>query len=74
MRLSTYYLSTILLITTFCLPAKGTGFRIPPYIQNPSTDRMSILWFSNDNTPGLLTYRRKDAGTLTGSPILVHLE
>ena len=65
MRLSTYYLSTILLITTFCLSAKGTGFRIPPYIQHPSTDRMSILWFSNDNTPGMLTYRRKDAGTPT---------
>jgi len=42
-----------------CWPAFSADFRVFPYIQNPTTASMSILWFSNDDTPGRLTYRQK---------------
>ncbi len=65
MRLSTYCLSTTLLLTTFCLPARAASFRVPPYVQNPAPDGMSIIWFSNDETPGQLTYRAQDTDSET---------
>ena len=65
MRLCTYCLSTTLLLTTFCLPARAASFRVPPYVQNPAPDGMSIIWFSNDETPGQLTYRAQDTDSET---------
>jgi hypothetical protein len=35
----------------------NTEFRVNPYLQNPSTDRMTITWFTNTDEPGELTVR-----------------
>jgi hypothetical protein len=35
--------------------AAGAEFRVLPYLQNPATDAITVVWFSADNTPGILT-------------------
>lgn len=35
--------------------ADNSGFRIQPYLQNPSSDGMLITWFSETSEPGVLT-------------------
>ncbi len=37
--------------------ALGADFRIVPYVQNAATNGATILWFSDAQTPGKLTYR-----------------
>ncbi len=32
-------------------------FRVPPYIQNPASDAMTVVWFSGEDRAGSLTYR-----------------
>jgi len=34
------------------VPVSGSGFRITPYVQNPSTNAMTLIWFSEDDSPG----------------------
>ncbi len=48
------------------------SFRVFPYLQNPGSDAMTILWFSEENSPGQLTYQREGAAaktTITSSPV-----
>jgi hypothetical protein len=59
MRPNAQCLIAIFSIAVFVWPAFSADFRVFPYIQNPTTASMSILWFSNDDTPGRLTYRKK---------------
>ncbi|MGA7305993.1 MAG: hypothetical protein WBW88_14035, partial [Rhodothermales bacterium] len=52
------YHTTLLLY--FCLVCTGTtvgqsDFRIAPYVQNPDFTSMSVIWFSNSSTPGIVT-------------------
>lgn len=42
------------------LAASEAGFRVHPYLQHPTPDGMTLLWFSNAATPGQLTYRKAD--------------
>lgn len=37
------------------MAADNSGFRIQPYLQNPSPDGMLITWFSEAGEPGVLT-------------------
>jgi 3',5'-cyclic AMP phosphodiesterase CpdA len=39
------------------------SFRVFPYLQNPAVDAITILWFSEDNSPGLLSYYQKGSET-----------
>jgi len=32
------------------------GFRVPPYLQHPSETAMTLLWFSEEEVPGRLTF------------------
>ncbi len=43
------------------MPAQD-NFRIYPYLQNPSPDGITIIWFSEDSTSGQLSYRGNDSG------------
>ncbi|MGA7306337.1 MAG: metallophosphoesterase [Rhodothermales bacterium] len=52
------YHTTLLLF--FCLVCTGTtvgqsDFRVAPYVQNPDFTSMSVIWFSNSSTPGIVT-------------------
>ena len=38
------------------------GFRVLPYLQYPAPDAMTILWFSEELTPGQLSWWEKDVG------------
>lgn len=42
-------------------------FRIKPYLQNPSSDAMTIMWFSTSNHPGELTV--EGVGSFKSDPI-----
>ena len=72
MRPNAQCLIAIFSIAVFVWPAFSADFRVFPYIQNPTTASMSILWFSNDDTPGRLTYRKKGTSndtTIVSIPI-----
>jgi len=53
-----------LLIFSSILPAQDK-FRIFPYLQNPDIDAITILWFSEENSPGLLSWWKKGTATKT---------
>ncbi|MFC1508898.1 metallophosphoesterase [Candidatus Omnitrophota bacterium] len=65
----------LFMIVLFFLPGIGingeqNAFRVPPYLQNPAPDAMTVLWFTGEPDPGHLTYK-DDSGTettLTSSP------
>lgn len=40
--------------------AAGARFRVHPYLQNPRTDGVTVLWLSDSNDPGTLTCFRGD--------------
>ena len=52
---------TLLLSCVFCItqahPSPASDFRVPPYLQNPTSDGMTLIWFSNSDTPGQLEVR-----------------
>jgi len=37
--------------------------RVNPYLQNPATDAMTIMWFTQENTPGTVTVNLPGGGT-----------
>ena len=43
----------LLVIGIVCLPCRG-GFRIRPFLQNPSPTAMTVVWFSEADRPGVL--------------------
>lgn len=74
MRLKTRWLypGTLLLSLLVPLCAAGNDFRVPPYLQNPSADGMTVIWFSEAGTPGRLTYQEQGkAGEIarTSNPV-----
>ena len=48
----------LLLIIAMSLSSIAADFRIKPYVQNPATDAMTIIWFSNQATPGTLYWKK----------------
>jgi len=50
-----YYILIFTLISSNILTAQE-NFRIFPYIQNPAPYAITILWFSEENSSGLLSY------------------
>jgi len=50
----------------FCLlngfPGFGqSAFRVLPYLQNPAPDAITVIWFSGEQTPGVLTFGKQDS-------------
>jgi hypothetical protein len=47
-----------LLFCVFCLiqahPSPASDFRVAPYLQHPTSNGMTIIWFSNSDAPGQL--------------------
>jgi len=65
MRFRICFLSTAFQLAILSSLASGSDFRVPPYIQNPSSDGMTIIWFSENDTPGQLTYHKHESTTGT---------
>jgi len=60
-------------LTAACTSEQEFGFRSLPYLQNPAPDAMTIVWFSEDNNPGQLFYKKQNstiADTVNSLPIL----
>ena len=56
----------IILIFTFLssrISSAQDNFRVLPYLQNPGPNAITILWFSEEDSPGLLSYWRQDSET-----------
>ncbi len=50
----------VVFILVFASPGLAKDdFRVWPYLQNPAHDAMTILWFSEANSPGQLTYGKE---------------
>ncbi len=51
-------------------PGNGV-FRVAPYIQNPASDAMTVIWFSEKGTPGRLSCRRasQTVASMTSTPV-----
>jgi len=60
-----------LLLSSLCLlmfnAAAQDDFRVYPYLQNPSPDGITVIWFSNFNISGQLSYREEGK---TGSSVV----
>ncbi len=56
-----FFLNFLLIFSTI-LPAQDK-FRIFPYLQNPDIDAITILWFSEENSQGLLSWWEQGTGT-----------
>jgi 3',5'-cyclic AMP phosphodiesterase CpdA len=67
------FIGLFILLTAFpqALMAQA-DFRVLPYLQNPAPNAISIVWFSNANLPGLLTYAKSNESetTRTSTPVL----
>lgn len=52
---------------SFCGAASPENgeFRVPPYLQNPAPDAMTVIWFSEKDQPGRLSYRSPSGRTVT---------
>ncbi len=53
--------------------AAENDFRIYPYLQNPSQNAMTVIWFSEANTPGSFKYFEENTNTetaLSSYPVL----
>ncbi len=55
--LALLHLSSLALCSAgFCFSDGESGFRVRPYLQNPSATEMTLIWFSEDDSPGFVTY------------------
>ena len=66
-------LSIIFWLTAACTSEPEPGFRSLPYLQNPAADAMTIVWFSEDNNPGQLIYKKQNlttSDTVSSIPVL----
>lgn len=53
----------MLLFLSCCFLAGAQGeFRVYPYLQNPAPDAITILWFSNGDFPGQLSWWKENSG------------
>jgi hypothetical protein len=52
--------------------AAQVDFRVLPYLQNPAPEAITIVWFSNANSPGSLTYAKNNTPAITrvSTPVL----
>lgn len=56
-------LRAVLLIPAMVCPSAGAAtFRLAPYLQNPSTDSMTLVWFSQGAEAGQVRYGKQGSG------------
>ena len=66
------YLATFVALLTSQVAAADIDFRVFPYLQNPAPEAMSILWFSEKDVPGQLSYGEPGSAAeknLTSTPV-----
>ena len=52
--------SCIILSASFCsLLSAQDDFRVYPYLQNPASNGMTIMWLSEKDSSGVLTYKKE---------------
>ncbi len=65
-------LGILLLMICAANTVSASGFRVPPYLQNPTKDGMTLIWFSNQKIPGTVTCTKEQSKILiarhTSSP------
>jgi hypothetical protein len=71
---SKYELFCILIFTivSFNILSAQSNFRVFPYLQNPAPNAITIIWFSEENTPGQLSCWKKGSETkinVSSSPL-----
>ena len=46
-------------------------FRVPPYIPTPASDAMTVVWFSEEDRAGRVSYRHnaEEAKTVVSKPL-----
>ena len=70
-----YFKFVVVLIFTIIFSNDLTGqdnFRVFPYLQNPGPNAITILWFSEEDSPGLFSYWKQDSEikfNINSSPI-----
>jgi len=65
MRLPRVFLLVASMMVSGHLARGQEDFRIPPYLQNPAPDGMTVIWFTDDNMPGTFMYRENGTGAFT---------
>ena len=55
------------LLLTFAAAARGADFRVLPYLQNPTSDAVTIRWLSATDDPGSVAIAGQ---SFTSSPTL----
>ncbi len=60
------------MVVSIAAAQDAADFRVPPYLQNPRADGMTIVWFSEGPEPGQLTFADSTGAerTLESTPIL----
>ena len=73
MLLAFKYNFLIITLTLTNILVAQNNFRHLPYLQNPNSNAITILWFSEKNSPGTLSYGKQDLETknnITSNPVL----
>ncbi len=67
------WLAIMILLGSVTLSLKAQeDFRVWPYLQNPSMDSISILWFSDSDLPGKIQWSRQgdpESGSVISEPL-----
>ena len=67
-----FFCIVFLTIISSTILSAQDSFRVFPYLQNPASDAMTIIWFSEENIQGQLLYQRKGTAaktTISSSPV-----
>lgn len=48
----------------------GDGFRVLPYVQNPSSNGITIRWLSNADEPGVVEFPKGEHDPISSTPVL----
>ena len=62
--LTAMFIWILMQITIGYLEAQD-GFRVFPYLQHPAPEAMTILWFSEEQSPGQLLWWEKNSEVVT---------
>ncbi|MEI6636770.1 MAG: hypothetical protein WCO99_09400, partial [Planctomycetota bacterium] len=62
-RLISLVAGAVLLATTAAATARGDDFRVTPYLQNPTSDAITIRWLSATADPGSLSINGQILGS-----------
>jgi len=62
MKSRSILISLLLTMVPFLRVEAQDGFRVYPYLQNPSSNAMTVIWFSEVESPGLIKWQKLHSG------------